>query len=265
MPYIRNVPGRVALAIALLTIVAVTLTGCGGDDDVTNDDERVTEVVEAVPTGIAPASPTTSPTPSTPPTATEAPTASPTAMASLTPSPSPTTTPPPTPSATATLTTTPPPDLYAYESVCDGGRVTAAPAYDRSALGPHPILIFIDVYPGSGWLPINFPEGWIAPSDDPSQAQLVACVERTQVDLAQVCEGYGTADRQDLTVELYDATYNVTLREAQTGQELHSTTFLVESGECPMLAVFEPNQTVSQHYANPSDNLKDFVAPYVMP
>ena len=117
--------------------------------------------------------------------------------------------------------------------------------------------------------------GWIDWLDwddagDPSQAQLVACMERIEVQVAQVCEGYsvplGTTSGRDIgDVQLHDVTYTVTLLEARTGQELDSMSFTVDSGACPTSASFEPGQNVIPLYGNPWNDLQDFVEPYVFP
>ena len=95
---------------------------------------------------------------------------------------------------------------------------------------------------------------------------MVACLNRTASELVETCTDY--EDQEDdiqFAIELHDATYAVALYSAKSGEELAVTTLMVRSGDCPIFAVFETAKPTRVDYADPEDQLAEFVRPFVAP
>jgi hypothetical protein len=88
---------------------------------------------------------------------------------------------------------------------------------------------------------------------------------RTSETLAQTCDGYQEDDGSDSgkVVEVYDASYDVTVLAATTGDEIAATQLDATDEECPFFVFFDEGQTVKPWYAEPSDALTAFLAEFV--
>lgn len=203
---LRDTRVGAVLFIALLTVFVLTLASCtrSVDDSATSDDERATEVAEAVQATLeAIASPT-------PP---EEPVESPT----VTPSPTETRTPPsaPTPTAIPTATATPSgvdeKVIGACEPTCRGEAVPGAAAYAGS--GPHPIVLLDTQGSEHAWTNELPREWWPATVEE---VQLVAMIGPEEEVVIEVCPYNGP----DITRFRYQS--SIRLVEASTGIELDS-------------------------------------------
>ncbi|HVF53761.1 MAG TPA: hypothetical protein VNC78_09180 [Actinomycetota bacterium] len=153
-----------------------------------------------------------------------------------------------------------------FEQVCGGGTVSASAPYEKTK-GIHPLLAFDGEDPEYTQMTLDFPEGWEADTLSPQEAELVACLNRTSEKLEETCEGYESDDNpgETFAVELYSATYDVTLYEAQTGAEVTTGKIQTKGGDCPMIAFFDEGEEVQVDYADPSAQLRSLVAEFVAP
>lgn len=123
-------------------------------------------------------------------------------------------------------------DRDALRRVCKGEGVATLPAYQKQAGLVSPIYYFEQRaeeprYPGE-----LLPRWWTA-ADDPRHTQLVACVRVVDKKVVEECR------YKNLTtgVTIYDATFELSLREAKTANQLVSKTLALpaDSRTCPML------------------------------
>jgi hypothetical protein len=185
----------ISLGILLLLVVAA----CGTDDSA-NDDERATEVAQAVQATLqAVPSPTATDEPVELPTDTPSPTA--TAMPSSTP----------TPSATATPSGVDEKTIGACEPVCRGEAVLEAATYVGP--GPHPVVLLDTQGSEHPWTNELPREWWPATVEE---LQLVALIGPEEEVVIEVCPYNGP----DITRFRYQ--HSIRLVEASTGIEVDS-------------------------------------------
>jgi hypothetical protein len=139
------------------------------------------------------------------------------------------------------------------------------------APGLHPV-VFFDDYRGEGFVESSryLPAGWAVKQDsnfkDNSElkaAQLVACSDRikeTPTGVKCTFEDQG----KKVELELVDATYDLKVYAATTGELKHQQTLEGKSSECPYIAAFRKGDTTFVN--QPSDDdytnaLKPVVAP----
>lgn len=144
-------------------------------------------------------------------------------------------------------------EFFDYEQVCRGQGISEAPDYS-SAPPPHPIVVFEDE-PYEGGLSFEQVEyreiktdvTTLTPSS-PSVVQLVACSER--VDNAETIT---SCDYETMSLSLRSATYEVTVREARTSNEVGDVITLVAyDSSCPYgISYFEG--TAPEVFSVPTD------------
>lgn len=153
------------------------------------------------------------------------------------------------------------------EAVCSGTPAPAAPAY-QAGTGLHPTAIFTvfdtDTYNTNS----DFPTTW-QPAGV-SNAQLVACIEQTQV-LVESCD-YDIVDDADnptgetAVIERYFYQASVRLLEAQTGKQVDLGKF---DGSQPKLCsdevTFEEGQSLVTLYGSlvPDTDIETWLRPFV--
>jgi hypothetical protein len=146
-----------------------------------------------------------------------------------------------------------------------------ATPYDSSA-AVHPVAVFEnDGEDGSYFQSIpTLPAGWtITPDPNANDnsalaaVQLVACVHRTATVATGVQCNFDN-DGKTVTLGLADASYDVTIYAATTGQKLGATAVDAKTSDCPYVAVFREGET--QYVSSlTDDDLTNAVKPYVMP
>lgn len=170
------------------------------------------------------------------------------------------------PAASATPVTTIFPDTFAQ--VCNGVPLEPAAAYTKTAGETHPILVFKQEEANSAFSKAypQLPEGWELDWQESEKTQLVACVKTTARTPAETCEF--KADKEGgkpYQLELYDATYEVSIYAAQTGERLETKTMNLKAGDCPMFHMFTEGELTDTRDANYDQPLLEFVKPYVLP
>ncbi|MEO1210867.1 MAG: hypothetical protein AAFX78_15190 [Cyanobacteria bacterium J06638_20] len=154
-----------------------------------------------------------------------------------------------------------------FEAACNGAPVTQAATYEQTAGDIHPIYVFYreaaddSFIQGSG----RVPEAWEVPWEEAASAQLVVCLTPVERTLNQSCEFTSDDDPDTYTLEIYDTVYEISVRAAQTGEELESTSVDLKANECPMFHMFTEGELVDQRNADFEQSLVEFVKPYVQP
>lgn len=152
------------------------------------------------------------------------------------------------------------------EQVCGGGTVAAATSYEKGSKGPHRLIAFSGEAPEYEELTLDFPEGWAIDFLAYEQAELVACLDRVDERFVKTCEGYSSEESdEEFSVDLYDATYAVSLIAATSGEILAEGEIESSDKECPYIAFFDEGEKKQRQDADPSKQLREFVKDYVVP
>jgi hypothetical protein len=159
----------------------------------------------------------------------------------------------------------------------DFARVcTTQVGYDGAAdyvAGPgvHPVILFED-YRGGDLVESSrtLPDGWSVEQDDDFEdnselatAELLACSNRTEErPTGTMCDFEN--DDDTVTLELVDASYELVVYAAKTGEEVQRSTLEATSDGCPFIATFQEGDTA--YVVEPEDDqyvnaLKGVVAP----
>lgn len=170
-------------------------------------------------------------------------------------------------------TSTPRPlTVWDYEKVCRQGTISEASAYDGAAGQTHPILLFErdsaneTTYNSKTNTTLKLPEPWVVDYEgDATSVELVACITRVSEEFVDVCE-FGDDDDPDKVylLNVYDASYEVKLFAATTGEEVGSTTIDATYEQCPMFHMFSDDEEDTYAYLEGGDLqpfLEEFVAP----
>ncbi|MEA3038742.1 MAG: hypothetical protein QOE79_1255 [Sphingomonadales bacterium] len=156
-----------------------------------------------------------------------------------------------------------------FKGVCSGASVSAATAYDPAAKA-HKALYFAtykdDLTDSSSSLPADWTVRFASDHDALRAIDLVACARRTAAREVKVCDKYqnnGSASQNK--VRWHTATYELSLREAKTGETVATTTLEATDAECPMLWSFSSDSETADGYASPSDSaVADFLRPHIV-
>jgi hypothetical protein len=146
--------------------------------------------------------------------------------------------------------------LTDFGDVCRGVKLTGATPYEPARAGVHPVVFEVGVHPTYDGA-ITMPDHWAPVTGEEHTVELVACLSRTSETLVQTCDGYQDDAGNDTgnTIEMFDATYDVRVLVATSGEELGAMQLTAESLECPMFHFFDSDTAVDQVYAEPSDAL----------
>jgi hypothetical protein len=155
--------------------------------------------------------------------------------------------------------------LTDFGDVCRGVSLEGATAYDPARTGVHPLITMAGEPPTYEQVGALLPDKWDPAIGEEQTVELIACLDRTTATLTQTCDGYLDDDGNDSgnTVEMYDASYDVRLVAATTGEVVASTQMDATDTECPMLAVFDADDPVEEQYAEPTDELTAWLVQYV--
>ena len=155
--------------------------------------------------------------------------------------------------------------LTDFGDVCRGVALPGATAYDPATPGVHPIVAVAGEDPEYESASSDLPDTWDPVVGQEQTVELVVCMARTAATLNQTCDGYQDDDGNDTgnTVEVYDASYDVTVIAATTGEVVAETQLDATDDDCPMFMFFDEGETVAQEYAEPTDALVAFLADHV--
>jgi hypothetical protein len=152
-----------------------------------------------------------------------------------------------------------------FEQVCGGGTVSLAPPYDKKVSAIHPLLAFEGQDPEYEYASLSLPEGWQPDALGYAKTELVACLNRVKEKKLTVCEGYESDDfPEPFDVEVYGATYDITVYESNTGAEVASGSFTTDDKECPFVVFYDEDEDPQREYADTSDQVRGFVKKYVL-
>lgn len=151
-----------------------------------------------------------------------------------------------------------------FEQVCGGGTVAGAAEYSKGP-GIHPLIVFEGEDPVYEYRSLTLPEGW--QSDLAAQTtELVACLDRVSEKKVNTCTDYESDDAEEpFDVEVYAATWDITLYAATTGEEVASGQIKADSKNCPYLVFFDEDEEVQREYSDMSAQVRSFVKEYVAP
>jgi hypothetical protein len=158
-----------------------------------------------------------------------------------------------------------------FEAVCSGASLSKATPYDKTAASHKALYFETGPY---GWsdnsitvLPKDWQVAYTAQGVDYGPVDLVACAKRTADEQVKVCDGYksnGKATKNK--IRWYDATYELSVRQATTGKELAKETVEAKAGECPMIASFSGDNETKDDYASvPKEVVIDLLKPFAQP
>ena len=155
--------------------------------------------------------------------------------------------------------------LTDFGDVCRGVSLAGATTYDPARSGIHPLITMAGEPPTYEQVGALLPDQWDPAIGEEQTVELVVCLDRTTATLTQTCDGYLDDDGNDSgnTVEMYDASYDVRLVAATTGEAVASTKMDATDTECPMLVVFDADDPVEEQYAEPTDELTTWLVQYV--
>lgn len=133
-----------------------------------------------------------------------------------------------------------------FSEVCDNGSVTNAAAYGT----PYKIAAFYyDLgFAGPTWTPAPV-SNWTSDSEEFTEINVVACLDRkdgTEVKTA-TCEGNEGGER--VAVDYYSVDYEITYRQAKTGEVIRRDTVGSTGDTCPIMATY--NKKTHKMYADP--------------
>ena len=155
--------------------------------------------------------------------------------------------------------------LTDFGDVCRGVTLPGATAYDPARAGVHPLITMAGEDPSYETSLAVLPDQWDPVTGEEQTVELVACMNRTSSALVQTCDGYLDDDGNDTgnVVEMHDTTYDIRVIAATTGEVVATTQLEATDEECPSFVFFEADEPVKPWYAEPTDSLTAFLAPYV--
>ncbi len=161
-----------------------------------------------------------------------------------------------------------------YARTCsDGIGFAALPAYPAAGRTTHAAVLMEKSAKTGNWsqdVPSgnDYPPGWLLSyNDNPANAELVVCYERTADSPAgKVCDMQDDKTKQEIKMTMYNTTYRLRVLEARTGKVLYDKPGEAKSTECPYLAYHNGDEDATKYYteARPADyrgQLKPFIAP----
>ncbi|MCP4420416.1 MAG: hypothetical protein GY805_27740 [Chloroflexi bacterium] len=165
---------------------------------------------------------------------------------------------------------------YHLSETCKGTAIDVAAEYDASSSDLHPIVLFEQNTVENQFYNLLFPsqtdlptEWTVAVDGDYSTIELVGCLSRVETTLVDTCEGYELDDSdKDGAVEIYDATYELTIYSPKTGEVVGIETIETFQDECPSFVMFSTGSgedLVEERYGRPDDELANLVESYVNP
>lgn len=150
-----------------------------------------------------------------------------------------------------------------FEQVCRGIPQEGGSAVG-TATGASPLLVFAGVDPEYNQAFGVVPDEWQPEFGEEATIEMVLCLSRTSETASELCEGYQD-DGIEWAVQTFDASYDVQLRAATTGEVIASTTLDAVSDGCPMFSSYsEGDPSPIPDYARPDDAIQAFAAEHVL-
>jgi hypothetical protein len=158
-----------------------------------------------------------------------------------------------------------------FAQVCRGTGLPQASEYEPAA-GVHPLVLLSseDGVEYTGSFSTTLPDGWSLLYPDLASAELVLCETVVSTTPRELCTGYTDDDNPDAgesSVQVFDVTYEISLRVATTAEVLHTETVEASDDTCPMLVFFDENDPDPKPWNSSIDDgvielmVKPFVAP----
>jgi hypothetical protein len=158
-----------------------------------------------------------------------------------------------------------------FAQVCRGTGLPQASAYEPSP-GVHPLVAMSseDGVEYTGSFTTTLPDGWSVMYPDLASAELVLCETVVSTTPQELCTGYVDDENPDAgesSVQVYDVTYEISLRVATTAEVLHSETVEASDDSCPMLVFFDEDDPDPKPWnSSISDGVVELmVKPFVAP
>lgn len=166
--------------------------------------------------------------------------------------------------ATATTAVTPIFSDTEFTQVCRGTGLATASAYTTEG-DLHPLVVLEGEDPEYGYSSVTLPDGWETAYESYESTQLVACLNRVATTPVELCEGYEDEESGiSWSVQTFDSTYDLTLRDAQSAEIVAEETFEGPSDGCPMFSIFsEGDPSPAPEYDVPSAEIEVFLKDYV--
>ncbi|MFZ6028367.1 MAG: hypothetical protein ACOYYS_11685 [Chloroflexota bacterium] len=162
--------------------------------------------------------------------------------------------------------------IWDFEKVCRQGVVGKAAAYEPAAGNVHPIVLFErdsageNSYSSMSNILLKLPEPWVVAYDgQPETVELVACITRVSEEFVETCE-FEDDENEEKTylLDVHNASYEVKVFAATTGEEVGSTTLEAAYEKCPMFHMFSEEKEETFAPLEGGD-LQAFLEQYVAP
>lgn len=163
--------------------------------------------------------------------------------------------------------------VWEYENVCRQGTVNEATVYEVGAgSAVHPILIFqrdsadTNSYDSVTNTILELPETWMVDYEgDATTVELVICVTRVPGEFVEACEYSDEDDDTVFVLNTHNASYDVKVFAATSGEEIASTKIEVAYEQCPMFHMFSDEQSEDTFAYLDGASLQSFLAQFVEP
>ncbi|MEM6782639.1 MAG: hypothetical protein AAF624_02765 [Bacteroidota bacterium] len=147
-------------------------------------------------------------------------------------------------------------------AACESNAVTRAAAYPADPADPPRLLVLVRDSVGgtytSSTSDLYFRTWGVYTSSDYPDTEVVACLTGFEGAFLRACEFESSRDDSTYVLDLYEAAYNVRLREAQTGTLLTEFGLDATSDRCPLFHTFTGNGERERRLVSPPmDDLKD--------
>ncbi|MGI9602544.1 MAG: hypothetical protein ACR2QE_11710 [Acidimicrobiales bacterium] len=151
-----------------------------------------------------------------------------------------------------------------FAPVCRETGIAEATAFTAGP-GVHKVAVLGGEDPEYGLISVSLPDGWEAGFEDLSEVQLVACANRVAATESELCEGYED-EGLEWSIQTYDATWEITLRDATTAEVVAETTLEAVADGCPVVSFYsEGDPSPVSDFATPDAELEVFLKEYVDP
>ena len=164
---------------------------------------------------------------------------------------------------------------FDFEDVCREGSVARAAAYEPEpgSGDVHPVIVFRkdtegsnsyhEIYPST----LEFPASWMVDTGgDYGVIEIVTCVERVEEEFVRTCDYEDDEDDEVYKLDIYNATYEVNVYTAQSGEALGNTTMNAIDEECPMMYFFSEGESKEDYFAPvPPADLQAYLEQFVKP
>ncbi len=151
-----------------------------------------------------------------------------------------------------------------FTQVCRGTGLETASSYSTEG-GVHPLVVLEGEDPEYSYSSVTLPDGWETAYETFETTELVACLNRVSTTPVELCEGYEDEESGIAwSVQTFDSTYDLTLRDAKTAEIIAEQSFEGPSDGCPMFSFFtEGDPDPAPEYDVPSAEIEVFLKTFV--